>query len=745
MQSGADALTPDLLLAHERFVRRVANDLLRDEHAVHDVVQDTWLRALLAGPRALAALPRWLARTAANRAVDVRRAAARRQRHEGQAAIPGHVEPVAVTVERLSVQREVVAAILALHEPYRTVVLMRYYHDLEPTEIAAQLGGKPATVRTQLVRAHELLRERLDRTHGSRDAWAPVLIPAFAARAGVSVIAVVASFTAAAGVVVLGAQLWRGPNAKTAAVAGAAAGGGASDVVPHVDREPATADATTRIAAVDPRAVRVVTAAGEPAAGVPVWFWANSERPLWTLPARPRPSQPDYDTRLRSAAGELRPADAGPAATNTDAAGVVVLPEPTPAAMTLQPAESVWFTAELPAELPVAAPLVLPELATFCARIAGLPSGATWDFELGSVPGKNELGDFRANVATPGGTGVVFAGVVQRRALRDAEFTTRVLARYPVVASATGHGVRIESDSDLTPVPATVVWPVVATLPTITVRVHERNGARTTRRGGVWIYGDSNSAEGWLADGTAVFDTVDVGPRPRISVRMADGESIFRHEADFSSAGMQRVADVVLDGALPPLRVHLPDLATQRLADVIVQYGGNNFRNHGYYDPPRFTRNMVGLHEGAVWLAEYGTPWEAAITPIVWERLAVATEAGGVALVSRPPAGDGELWGAWEPVAPPRDVDLAEYITRLNGVLPKSAFLQFELKAIPSPRRTWGKGTESRWHVVRSHSWDDESQPAPVWRGLRLATTVPWRLHLKGRDHEDLAVFELAR
>jgi hypothetical protein len=157
---------------------------------------------------------------------------------------------------------------------------------------------------------------------------------------------------------------------------------------------------------------------------------------------------------------------------------------------------------------------------------------------------------------------------------------------------------------------------------------------------------------------------------------------------------------------------------------------------------------MVGLQEGVLWLAEYGTPWEAAITPIWWERLAVATDAGGLALLPRPATGDGELWGAWEPVAAPRDVDVAQYSARLHGALPAAAVLEFELKAIPSQRRTWGNGTESRWHVARTQWWElDERdrQPGPVWRGLTLATTVAWRLRLLDRDAAELAVFELAR
>ncbi|HEX6812326.1 MAG TPA: sigma-70 family RNA polymerase sigma factor [Planctomycetota bacterium] len=171
-------LTGDLLLAHERFVHSIARDLLRDEHAAADVVQDTWLVALRRGPRAPGALRSWLGRIAANRAIDVRRVNERRQRREVEAFAGASSESVGDTAARLALQRDVVGAVLDLGEPYRSVVLLRYYHDLEPTEIAARLGSKPATVRTQLVRAHEQLRERLDRDHGGRAAWAALLLPA---------------------------------------------------------------------------------------------------------------------------------------------------------------------------------------------------------------------------------------------------------------------------------------------------------------------------------------------------------------------------------------------------------------------------------------------------------------------------------------------------------------------------------------------------------------------------------------
>jgi DNA-directed RNA polymerase specialized sigma24 family protein len=47
------ALSPDLLLQHEPFVRALVRALVPDEARAQDVVQETWLTALRRPPRAL--------------------------------------------------------------------------------------------------------------------------------------------------------------------------------------------------------------------------------------------------------------------------------------------------------------------------------------------------------------------------------------------------------------------------------------------------------------------------------------------------------------------------------------------------------------------------------------------------------------------------------------------------------------------------------------------------------------------
>lgn len=55
---------------------------------------------------------------------------------------------------------QLVRALQQLPMRMRTVVVLRYFHDLSDTEIAADLGVSPSTVRSQLARGIEKLRNQ---------------------------------------------------------------------------------------------------------------------------------------------------------------------------------------------------------------------------------------------------------------------------------------------------------------------------------------------------------------------------------------------------------------------------------------------------------------------------------------------------------------------------------------------------------------------------------------------------------
>jgi RNA polymerase sigma factor (sigma-70 family) len=188
-----------LLDEHAAFVRGVARALVVDESRADDVAQDTWLAALR-HPPARAGVRGWLAKVARNFSFRMRRDDTRRAAREERAAV-SEIAPRRVSdPARASMLREVIDAVLALDEPYRSTLLMRYYENLDPSEIAARLGVPAATVRTRLKRGLDRLRERFDDAHGgNRAAWVAPLLP-FAAGALKPAAAAAAAVAAGAGV-----------------------------------------------------------------------------------------------------------------------------------------------------------------------------------------------------------------------------------------------------------------------------------------------------------------------------------------------------------------------------------------------------------------------------------------------------------------------------------------------------------------------------------------------------------------
>jgi RNA polymerase sigma-70 factor (ECF subfamily) len=177
MTAESVSIPAEALLRHRAFVRALARSLVRDEHAAEDLVQETWLTALKRPPRSATALPAWLARVVRTRAQNAARGEARRVSRETAAARQEADESGEQLREHLAMQQKVVQAVLELKEPYRAVVLLRYYQGLSPAEIAARRGVPEGTARAQVSRAHDLLRERLDADFGgSRKAWSAGLL-----------------------------------------------------------------------------------------------------------------------------------------------------------------------------------------------------------------------------------------------------------------------------------------------------------------------------------------------------------------------------------------------------------------------------------------------------------------------------------------------------------------------------------------------------------------------------------------
>ena len=188
MEGPAPPVPLERLLAHREWVRRVARALVRDENAADDLEQGVWLEALERPPRSGRSLRGWLGAALRHDLVDRRRSEDRRRVREGACPRPGAAPSPAEIVAEAEAHRRVVDAVMALPEPYRASVLLRYFQDLDSPEISRRMGVPPETVRTRLMRALATLRERLDAgSGGDRDAWRLALLPLArdAGRAGI--------------------------------------------------------------------------------------------------------------------------------------------------------------------------------------------------------------------------------------------------------------------------------------------------------------------------------------------------------------------------------------------------------------------------------------------------------------------------------------------------------------------------------------------------------------------------------
>lgn len=162
----------DALLQHSSWVRALAHNLARDPGLAEDIVQETWVSALRRGPRDARSLRGWLATLLRRHLRQIRRGEARRalreERHARALAEPSTAE----VVERAESGRALAQAVLELREPFRSTVLLRYFEELSPDEIATRMGVPVPTVHSRLGRGLAALRQRLGREREARRGWA---------------------------------------------------------------------------------------------------------------------------------------------------------------------------------------------------------------------------------------------------------------------------------------------------------------------------------------------------------------------------------------------------------------------------------------------------------------------------------------------------------------------------------------------------------------------------------------------
>ena len=160
--------TPEMLREHSGFVRALARGMLLGPDQADDLVQETALAALRTPPDNPSGLRRWMGVVARNAGLKILRSAGRRARREKIAAQPEALRSTLDAAAELDLHRALVEALQSLSEPYRSTIVMRYFHDLGPTEIAHAIDVPVKTVETRLRRALATLRERLERGQRAR-------------------------------------------------------------------------------------------------------------------------------------------------------------------------------------------------------------------------------------------------------------------------------------------------------------------------------------------------------------------------------------------------------------------------------------------------------------------------------------------------------------------------------------------------------------------------------------------------
>ncbi|MFN0059026.1 MAG: sigma-70 family RNA polymerase sigma factor [Planctomycetota bacterium] len=290
---------PEELLNQVGWVHDLARSVVLDSQSAADAAQDALVAALESPPRAQpdepAGLRAWLASVLRNIARTHYRTDTRRRRRElrvARGAQGEHAPSMNEMLERAELHRALVSAVLALREPYRAVVLLRFFEGFTPAEIGAQRGVSAATARSQLKRALEILRERFDEEFGERSAWlsplaalgalAPPLVPN-AAAAAISATSTSTTIIAAKGLFV-GGVLMSVKTVVTALIAGTVLTAGAIYYLPHSAEPDAAPRVASREIASAPAAPQVVNTPVEPMKVAPVASTATDDAQLASNP-----------------------------------------------------------------------------------------------------------------------------------------------------------------------------------------------------------------------------------------------------------------------------------------------------------------------------------------------------------------------------------------------------------------------------------------------------------------------------
>ena len=184
---GGDLAAFDVLVRRwDRKIRGAIHRILGSEDDARDLCQETFLKAYraLGTFKGEARFSSWLYQIALNLCRDRMR---RRKgktlvslgelEEEGMGLVNGPARPSALDlVEASDLERAVAAAVAALPEEQREIVVLKEYQELTFVEIADVLGVPLSTVKTRLYRGLGQLRVDLERQGIRRSAPVPAVL-----------------------------------------------------------------------------------------------------------------------------------------------------------------------------------------------------------------------------------------------------------------------------------------------------------------------------------------------------------------------------------------------------------------------------------------------------------------------------------------------------------------------------------------------------------------------------------------
>lgn len=169
--AGRDEEFSLLVYRQHRFVFRVAFALLRNRQDAEDIAQETFLKLYRNGRwRGMHDEKAFLARTAWRLALDLRRAPAMEFADMEADAMPSGAaspEQQAVSANSTAMLHRLIDS---MPEELRQPLALSGIEEMSSREIGEVLGLSEGTVRTRLMRARQLLKEKMSRAKGGSHA-----------------------------------------------------------------------------------------------------------------------------------------------------------------------------------------------------------------------------------------------------------------------------------------------------------------------------------------------------------------------------------------------------------------------------------------------------------------------------------------------------------------------------------------------------------------------------------------------